>query len=195
MAGTLLYFPSYTSTMGKIKPFERASRWIERKCRPLFNILHRKGITPNHLTFSQILLWPITIYCFYLGQVYTAFAFATLTMLIDIIDGPFARATKQATDAGYYIDHMTDMGSNIVVIIGLILLLPELTTVGVLLILATIGVYLTDAMTKAQIFGSPRVYTFIAYPLGLIGLGLWICFIQSAVITLWNGYTILRGKR
>jgi len=65
-------------------------------------------LTPNQLTVSAVLFAAIGFFFSLQQQVFPSLAFFMLAGAIDALDGAMARAKKQVSDRGAYIDGITD---------------------------------------------------------------------------------------
>jgi len=84
------------------------------------------GLTPNQWTFLSIIIaligvWFIVNYNFFWGAI-----FVLISIFLDIVDGSVARATKQVSKIGGYLDTIVDRYVEAFIIGGLVLInLPD----------------------------------------------------------------------
>jgi phosphatidylglycerophosphate synthase len=95
------------------KPTESALSYAAR-------FLHRRGITPNLLTITGLVLNFAGAYCYYAGA-WAAGGFVVLAAgLFDMLDGAVARAGNAASPLGAFTDSVVDRYSDFIVFGGLL---------------------------------------------------------------------------
>jgi len=172
--------------MGKTKIALSVGKYLEKKLRPLFLYLKKIGLTANMATLSQIMLWPVILYFFYLNQVYIALGFVVITMLIDLLDGPFARVTKQETDTGYFVDKFTDMGSIIILLLGMMWAYPQSAILLQGLIVSLVVIYILNTINRLELWGGVRVVCIVGIILNRVSVFLFALFLVQMAIILYN---------
>ncbi len=95
-------------------------------------IVNRTRIKPNTITFIGVIFRMITALCFFLGSEkgLAAGAFSYVAAYVmDCTDGAVARLTGQKSEFGRYLDHVSDLLGDIVILLALGWSLHVLTTV------------------------------------------------------------------
>ena len=78
-----------------------------------------KVLTPNQITFVAILCRLITALMFFKGYFILGALFYYFAYVLDCVDGPVARLTNQTSVLGRYLDHISDLIGDIVVLCAL----------------------------------------------------------------------------
>lgn len=93
----------------------RPARWIALKLKPTL-------ITPVGVTFLFIISGTIAIYCMLKGYYFLAAIFLILKSILDAADGELARIRKTPSYTGRYVDSISDLILNAVIlsVIGLL---------------------------------------------------------------------------
>ncbi len=85
-------------------------------------VVNRTSLTANHITFSAIAFRLITMICFltnsYPGLIIGALSYY-LAYVGDCADGTVARINKQSSELGRYLDHMSDLVGDILILLCL----------------------------------------------------------------------------
>jgi soluble lytic murein transglycosylase len=89
---------------------------------PVGRALFRLRLRPNHLTMCGLLVSACAGAAFVFGQVRLAGLLLILAGLFDLFDGSLARASGQATTFGAFLDSVIDRYSDIVVMLGIVVL-------------------------------------------------------------------------
>jgi len=85
-------------------------------CEAVSNILYKYKITPNIITIVGVIFAIIGAYFLYKYNIKYFIVFNLLAYYCDCLDGYMARKYNQATKLGDYLDHITDMLQNILLI-------------------------------------------------------------------------------
>lgn len=128
--------------------------WISRRTEPLSKLLFRCRLRPNHLTILGLGVSVLAGLAFAQGRQPLAGFLLILAGLFDFFDGSLARLSGQVTPFGAFLDSVMDRYSDLMVLLGLLLLFigtgrtPEvLLTMAVLV--GTVMVSYTKARAQA----------------------------------------------
>jgi soluble lytic murein transglycosylase len=86
------------------------------------HLLFRLKLRPNHLTVCGLGVSLLAAACFVAGSTRTAGALLLLAGLFDYFDGSLARASGQVTPFGAFLDSVIDRYSDLVVLLGIVVL-------------------------------------------------------------------------
>ena len=95
---------------------------IGRRLRPLIEVLHDKlGITPNQVSIASFLLGVLSAIFIVFGKIYLGLIFIILSLMLDGLDGPIARAYENKYDLkfGEKLDIILDRSSETLIILAL----------------------------------------------------------------------------
>jgi CDP-diacylglycerol--glycerol-3-phosphate 3-phosphatidyltransferase len=88
---------------------------------PVVSILSKSGITPNALTFINLVLNIIAAYVIATGHFLLGGVLVLVAGLFDLLDGALARFTKQTTRFGAILDSVADRISEAAILCGLLI--------------------------------------------------------------------------
>jgi CDP-diacylglycerol--glycerol-3-phosphate 3-phosphatidyltransferase len=88
---------------------------------PVVRILSKSGITPNALTFINLVLNIIAAYVIAEGHFLLGGVLVLIAGLFDLLDGALARFTKQTTRFGAILDSVADRISEAAILCGLLI--------------------------------------------------------------------------
>jgi soluble lytic murein transglycosylase len=118
---------------------------------PVGRTLFRLRLRPNHLTMGGLLVSACAGAAFVFGHVRLAGVLLILAGLFDILDGSLARASGQATTFGAFLDSVIDRYSDIVVMLGIVVLYARMPHPrGALLAMAGLAGSVMVSYTKAR---------------------------------------------
>ena len=118
---------------------------------PVGRALVRLRLRPNHLTMCGLLVSACAGSAFVFGHVRLAGLLLILAGLFDLFDGSLARATGQATAFGAFLDSVIDRYSDIVVMLGIVVLYAQMPHArGALLAMAGLAGSVMVSYTKAR---------------------------------------------
>ncbi len=148
---------------------------------PVGRMLLRLHLRPNHLTVCGLGVSLVTAVAFASGRVRTAGVLLVLAGLFDAFDGSLARASGQVTPFGAFLDSVIDRYSDLVVMLGIVLLFVRAgsgrgTAVTMVALVGTIMVSYTKA--RAESIGISCNVGFMERPERMI------CLIVGAVFDL-----------
>ncbi len=86
---------------------------------PLGKFVGKTGINPNILTMAGVIFSIAAAAAFYYGNLTYALFLLFLVSFFDILDGAVARAQKNVTKLGGYLDSVTDRYSDAFILIGI----------------------------------------------------------------------------
>jgi len=89
---------------------------------PVGHVLFRLHLRPNHLTLCGLGVSLLAAACFVTGRTRTAGVLLILAGLFDFFDGSLARASGQVTPFGGFLDSVIDRYSDLVVLLGIVVL-------------------------------------------------------------------------
>jgi soluble lytic murein transglycosylase len=89
---------------------------------PVGRVLFRLRLRPNHLTLCGLGVSLLAAACFVTGRTRTAGVLLILAGLFDFFDGSLARASGQVTPFGAFLDSVIDRYSDLVVLLGIVVL-------------------------------------------------------------------------
>jgi soluble lytic murein transglycosylase len=118
---------------------------------PVGRALFRLRLRPNHLTMCGLLVSACAGAGFVFGHVRLAGFLLILAGLFDLFDGSLARASGQATTFGAFLDSVIDRYSDIVVMLGIVVLYARMPHArGALLAMAGLAGSVMVSYTKAR---------------------------------------------
>jgi soluble lytic murein transglycosylase len=118
---------------------------------PVGRLLFRLQLRPNHLTMCGLLVSACAGAAFVLGQVRTAGILLIVAGLFDLFDGSLARASGQVTPFGAFLDSVIDRYSDIVVMLGIVVLYAQMPHArGALVAMAGLAGSVMVSYTKAR---------------------------------------------
>ncbi len=118
---------------------------------PVGRTLFRLRLRPNHLTMCGLLVSACAGAAFVFGHVRLAGLLLILAGLFDLFDGSLARASGQATTFGAFLDSVIDRYSDIVVMLGIVVLYARMPHArGALLAMAGLAGSVMVSYTKAR---------------------------------------------
>lgn len=85
----------------------RIRQWRDKVFRPLCLWLKKFPISPDHLTYAGFLMMIPFVYFFHFHP-WLSFLFLMLNLLLDSLDGVFARLTGKTSPKGDFLDHGLD---------------------------------------------------------------------------------------
>lgn len=92
--------------------------------------LHRRGITPNSLTVTGLIINGIGAYIYYLGLLKTAGVVILFAGLFDMLDGAVARAGNNQSKTGGFVDSVVDRYSDFLIFGGVLALFARTGDLG-----------------------------------------------------------------
>ncbi|MFQ5897241.1 MAG: CDP-alcohol phosphatidyltransferase family protein [Candidatus Methylomirabilia bacterium] len=126
---------------------DSVSRWTD----PLSKLLIRCRLRPNHLTILGLGVSVLAALAFARGRGPLAGFLLILAGLFDFFDGSLARLSGQVTPFGAFLDSVMDRYSDLVVLLGLLLLFIRTGSyTGVLLTMAVLVGTVMVSYTKAR---------------------------------------------
>ena len=118
---------------------------------PVGRALFRLHLRPNHLTMCGLVVSACAGAAFVFGHLPAAGVLLTLAGLFDLFDGSLARASGQATAFGAFLDSVIDRYSDIVVMLGIVVLYARMPHArGALLAMAGLAGSVMVSYTKAR---------------------------------------------
>jgi CDP-diacylglycerol--glycerol-3-phosphate 3-phosphatidyltransferase len=94
-------------------------QWLAWPVSVVVERLHRLGISPNAVSYTGFVLTLVTAVLLGAGLFITGGVLLTVASLLDLVDGSLARATKQSSTFGAFLDSTLDRYSESVTLIGL----------------------------------------------------------------------------
>ena len=102
--------------------YRQATRvWID----PVGRLLFRLHLRPNHLTVMGLAVSLVAAAAFVAGHVRVGGLLVALAGLFDFADGSLARASGQVTPFGAFLDSVIDRYSDLVVLLGIVVLFAQ----------------------------------------------------------------------
>jgi phosphatidylglycerophosphate synthase len=118
---------------------------------PLGRFLIYCRITPNQVSWSSLLLGMVAGTCLAFGHFGSGAVFATISALLDSLDGIVARKTGLASDAGEVLDAAVDRYAEFFFLGGLIIYYREIPVLLVVTLIALTGAFMVSYSTaKAE---------------------------------------------
>jgi soluble lytic murein transglycosylase len=118
---------------------------------PLGRALFRLRLRPNHLTVMGLAVSLLAAAAFVLGHVRVGGLLVLLAGLFDFADGSLARASGQVTPFGAFLDSVIDRYSDLVVLLGIVVLFAGLQNMrGAVAAMAALVGSLMVSYTKAR---------------------------------------------
>jgi len=148
---------------------------------PVGRLLLRLHLRPNHLTVCGLGVSVATAIAFASGQTRLAGVLLVLAGLFDYFDGSLARASGQVTPFGGFLDSVIDRYSDLVVLLGIVLLFVRAgngrgIAITMVALIGTVMVSYTKA--RAESIGVACNVGFMERPERMI------CMIAGAVLDL-----------
>lgn len=135
---------------------DRFRPYVAFLLRPLVHLCIRAGIRPDFFSILAFLGAIAAGFAFYFGQIGPAVLLVLLNAVSDSLDGALARALKQESRRGDFLDHVFDRYADIFIITGIFAGGIVAWQVGVF---ALVGVLMSSYMgTQAQAVGVGRYY-------------------------------------
>lgn len=126
---------------------EAARVWSD----PVGRALFRLRLRPNHLTILGLVVSLFAAGAFIAGQVRTAGFLLIAAGLFDLLDGSLARASGQVTAFGAFLDSVIDRYSDLVVLLGIVVLFAQMSQKrGALIAMAGLVGSVMVSYTKAR---------------------------------------------
>lgn len=94
-------------------------QWVARPLAAVVNTLHRLGVTPNMVTYLGFALTLVTAIVLGSGHFVWGGLLLLGASLLDLVDGSLARATKQSSTFGAFLDSTLDRYSESVTFLAL----------------------------------------------------------------------------
>ncbi|MGH6689791.1 MAG: CDP-alcohol phosphatidyltransferase family protein, partial [Gammaproteobacteria bacterium] len=118
---------------------------------PLGHFLVRLKLRPNHLTLCGLAVSLLAAACFVAGRTRMAGVLIILAGLFDFFDGALARASGQVTPFGAFLDSVIDRYSDLVVLLGIVVLFARTPhTRGAIIAMAGLVGSVMVSYTKAR---------------------------------------------
>jgi soluble lytic murein transglycosylase len=118
---------------------------------PVGRALFRLRLRPNHLTMCGLVVSACAGAAFVFGHVRLAGVLLMVAGLFDLFDGSLARASGQATTFGAFLDSVIDRYSDIVVMLGIVVLYARMPHArGALVAMAGLAGSVMVSYTKAR---------------------------------------------
>jgi CDP-diacylglycerol--glycerol-3-phosphate 3-phosphatidyltransferase len=112
---------------------------VESTLAGIASALHDRGITPNTLTVTGLIINGVAAYIYYRGFLKSAGALILFAGLFDILDGAVARAGNHESKAGGFVDSVVDRYSDFFIFGGVLAFFGRTGDFeGVILVLAII---------------------------------------------------------
>ena len=167
---------------------------------PLVRLLAKTPITPSALTWIGFVLTVVAAALVVIGQLLAAGIVMLVGGLFDMLDGALARYKKQTSRFGAFLDSTLDRLSEVVVLLGILVLeAEEQSLIGVLLVgLALIGSLLVSYIrARAEALGLDCQVGLFTRPERVIVLALglllghidYVLIIALAIIVFFSFFT------
>ncbi len=181
----------------------RARDRVARMLAPLLRGLDRIGLTPAALTLGGMAMAIVGGVMFALGHPVAGASWAGAGAILDVIDGPLARATGKATVKGAFLDTVADRIGEVAMWTGVILfLLPDgELAVGLAAVAFGSGLMIPFLRARAEasgvegrggLMGRAERNLVLLFGLGLYGLGLPLKWATLWVLAVLNSFTVLQ---
>ncbi len=118
---------------------------------PLGSMVAKTGVSPNALTFVGLLLSAAAAGAFAHGNLVHALAFMLLASFSDVLDGAVARAQRNVTKFGGYLDSVTDRYADAFILIGIAMYLNGHYILIMVVIMGSILVSYSRARAETMI--------------------------------------------
>ncbi len=161
---------------------QKARRGTDRIVAPIGRALARVGITPSMVTVAGLAATIAGAVVIGLGSLVAGVLVAAVGSLLDVVDGPYARAAGKVTRRGALLDTMADRLGEAAIWIGLVYYVgdePRLATLAVVGLCASMLVpYVRSkaegwgAEGKGGLMGRAERLIIVLGGIGLEGLGL-----------------------
>src|SRR5262245_42025168 len=124
---------------------------IRARTDPIGRALFRLRLRPNHLTVAGLGVSLLAASAFVAGRTQLAGCLLLLAGLFDFFDGSLARASKQVTPFGGFLDSVIDRYSDLVVLLGIVVLFARTPhTRGAVIAMAGLVGSVMVSYTKAR---------------------------------------------
>lgn len=123
-----------------------AGNYVEKAIGGIALFLYRKGVTPNMLTLSGLVINGAAAFLFYAGFWVSGGVVILFAGIFDMMDGAVARAGETASGLGGFLDSVTDRYSDSIIFGGVLAYFADRGAFGMtLLVLAIIcGAYMVS---------------------------------------------------
>jgi phosphatidylserine synthase len=181
--------------MAKVPVAKQASAFVEKKFAKTFKALYSIGITANHLTLIQAPMIILMVFLAYLGYLWHVLFLCALMLVIDLFDGPFARITKTASKRGHLYDKVVDLVSICAFAFSVGLLFPEVMLMSIVLILATLALYILNEAVKVEMWGCSRFIVPVGVVVGLVYPAVFLSVVITLSVISYDLYLVVKTKR
>jgi phosphatidylglycerophosphate synthase len=145
---------------------------------PFILFFYKLGITANNITLSQAVPAMISFLLLVRHSYLWAAIFLAIALLLDVLDGSWARITKNITKTGHILDKTLDLFGIYTFLLAVAIAEPSLTLV-VLGLGAVNGIlYTANEFYKLEFYCGVRTFGLI----GLIALNLNVALIASSIL-------------
>src|SRR5438477_9624850 len=118
---------------------------------PVGRTLSRLHLRPNHLTVIGLVVSLFAASAFSAGHLRSASLLLIVAGLCDLLDGALARASGQVTAFGAFLDSVIDRYSDLVVLLGIVVLFSRVSNMrGAVAAMAALVGSLMVSYTKAR---------------------------------------------
>jgi CDP-diacylglycerol--glycerol-3-phosphate 3-phosphatidyltransferase len=118
---------------------------------PFGRALQALHITPNHVSYGSLFFGIAAAICLGLGHFGSAACFATISAVLDVLDGMVARLTGVSSEAGEVLDATVDRYVEFFMLIGLMVYYREIPVLMLLAAMALIGSFMVSySSAKAE---------------------------------------------
>ena len=172
--------------------------YIKNKTDPILRkFIPNLNSKPMYLTLGSILFKLITIYLLFNGLLYWAFVTLVLEIILDILDGYYARINKKTSKLGGFLDHSADFIIRpfyILAILFLAIINPYIATIFILTYLSSILIDFISANYKLKkislLSAGPSIVLLIGIPFNILPIIILLATIFNIIMIIIKFSTI-----
>ncbi len=162
---------------------DRIDEWFRKPVR----LLRMVGFTANHLTFLQVPFNAIMFYYFIVGDFSMAAVALGITLLLDVLDGVFARVTKTVSLEGHFYDKTLDLIGIFMFLVGVYIAFPQLAVTLSALAILNVFIYWSNDGWKPEVYMGIRAFGFLGLLfIPLLGVFLFISLILGLLLMIFK---------
>jgi len=144
---------------------------------PFINTGSKFGISANHISLLQVPFVPVFLFALMYKALTYAFIALAITLVLDLLDGAWARVTNDITKKGHIYDKAMDLLGIYAFLIGATIGFPELIFINVILGISTALIYFTNEYIEPELYCGVRSFAL----LGLLFQNLYPFLLVSAM--------------
>lgn len=172
--------------MVKPKKIVNISQKIDTLLAPMIKKVAKYGISANHISLLQapfvIIFFIALVYGF---QFYALVALA-ISLILDILDGAWARVTNTISEKGHLYDKIMDLFGIYAFLIGSAIGFQELFLINLILGACTALLYFINEFIKPELYSGVRTFGFFGLLLGNLYLFILFSTILAVIMLMFK---------